>query len=91
MMERVVLLINSFSRKSGVHPAMSPIQILYGNKFKLPLCKIGELMMAYNVKSTNKILEPRSFYALYIGPNDSGTSHQVFKLSTKKVLTTPKY
>ena len=46
--------------------------------------------MAYDVKSTNKTLEPRALYALYIGPNDSGTGHQVFKLSTKKVLTTPK-
>ena len=69
---------------------MSPRKILFGKKFKLLLCKIGELVMAYNVKSTNKTLEPRAFYALYIGPNDSGTDHQVFKLSTKKVLTTPK-
>ena len=27
---------------------------------------------------------------MYIGPNDSGTGHQVFKLATKKLVTTPK-
>ena len=69
---------------------MSLRQILFGKKFKLPLCKISELVMAYDVKSTNKTSEPRAFYALYIGLNDSGTGHQVFKLSMKKVLTTPK-
>ena len=79
MVKRVVVLINLFRRKSGVHPVMSPRQILFRKKFKLPLCKIGKLVMAYNMKSTNKTLEPRAIYALYIGPNDSGTSHQVFK------------
>ena len=27
---------------------------------------------------------------MYIGPNDSGTSHQVFKLSSKRLVTSPK-
>ena len=46
LMRRAVVLINSFRRKSGVHPVMSPRQILFGKKFKTPLCKIGELVMA---------------------------------------------
>ena len=29
---------------------MSPRQILFGKKFKLLLCKIGELVMAYDVE-----------------------------------------
>ena len=62
-----------------------------GSTFKTPLCKIGELVMAYNVKDSNKTLHPRTFYALYIGPNDSGIGHSVFKLSIKQLLTTPKY
>ena len=33
----------------------------------------------------------RPFYTLYIGPNDNGTSHLLFKLSTKQILTTLKY
>ena len=33
---------------------------------------------------------PRAFYALYIGPNDGGTGHSVFKVSTKKLIITPR-
>ena len=78
LMKRVVVLINLFRRKSGVHPVMSPRQILFGKKFKTPLCKIGELVMAYDVTADNKTTTPRAFYALYIGPNDGGTGHHVF-------------
>ena len=80
LMKRVVVLINSFRRKSGVHPVMSPRQILFNKKFKTPLCKIGELVMAYDVTADNKTTTPRAFYALYIVHNDSGTGHQVFKI-----------
>ena len=61
---------------------MSPRQILFGKKFKTPLCKIGELVIAYDVTSSNKTTDLRAFFALYIGPNDSGTGHIVFKLAT---------
>ena len=88
--KRVVVLINLFRRKSGVHPVMSPRQILFGKKFKTPLCKIGKLVMAYDVTANNKTTRPRAFYALYIVPNDSGTGHQVFKLASKRLVTTPK-
>ena len=54
---------------------MSPRQILFGKKFKTPLCKIGELVMAYDVTTDNKTTTPRVFYALYIRPNDGGTGH----------------
>ena len=46
--------------------------------------------MAYNVKTSNKTLHRRSFYVLYIRPNDSSTSHSVFELSMKQLLTTQK-
>ena len=75
MTRLVTILINSFRRKSGVHPVMSPRQLLFGKKFKTPLCKMGELVLAYNVTSNNKTSKPRAFYALYIGPNDAGTGH----------------
>ena len=39
MTKRVTILTNSFRRKSGVHAVMSPRQILFGKKFKTPLCK----------------------------------------------------
>ena len=90
LLKRVVVLINSFRRKSGVYPVMSPRQILFGKKFKTPLCKVGELVIAYDVTANNKTMIPRAFCALYIGPNDSGTGHQVFKLSLKWLVTLPK-
>ena len=40
--------------------------------------------------SSNKTIDPRVFFALYIGPNDSGTGCIVFKLRTKRVVTTQK-
>ena len=46
--------------------------------------------MAYDTTSDNKTTTPRAFYALYIGPNDGGTGHQVFNLSNKEMITTPK-
>ena len=70
---------------------MSPRQILFGKKFKTPLCKIGELVMAYDVPGSNKTPDPRSFFALYIGPNSSVTNHIVFKLPMKQLLTTLKW
>ena len=90
MTRRVTVLINSFRRKSGVHAVMSPRQILFGKKFKTPLCKMGVLVLAYDVKSDNKTHNPRAYHVLYIGPNDVGTGHSVFKLATKKMLVTPR-
>ena len=75
MTKRVTILINLFRRKSGVHPVMSPRQILFRKKFKTPLCKMGELVLAYNVKSNNKTSKPRAFHVLYIGPNNADTGH----------------
>ena len=69
---------------------MSPRQILFSKKFETPLCKIGELVMAYDVTANNKTTIPRAFYALYIRPNNNSTGHQVFKLLSKRLVTTPK-
>ena len=77
MVKQVTVLINSFRRKSRVPPVISPRQILFGKKFKTPLCKIGKPVMAYNVTASNKTTHPRAFFMLHIGPNDSGTGHIV--------------
>ena len=90
MTRRVTVLINSFRRKSGVHAVMSPKHILFGKKFKTLLCKMGELVLAYNVKSDNKISKPRVLHTLYIRHNDVGTGHSVFKLATKKMIVIPR-
>ena len=51
----------------------------------------GELVMAYNNNDSNHKICPRTFYALYIGPNDSGNTHLIFKLSINQILVTMKY
>ena len=51
----------------------------------------GDLVMAYNTNAENSILYSRTFYTLYIGPNNNDTSHLIFRLSTKQILTTMKY
>ena len=90
MVRRVVILINSFAWKLGVHDVMSPRQIIYGKRFHTPLCKIGELVLAYNTEVSNDTGKERAFFALYVGPRDNGTGHEVIKLSTKQRVNTPK-
>ena len=63
MVKRVTVLINLFRRISGVHSAMLPRQFIFGKKFKTTLCKIGELVMAYDLTSNNKTAHPRAFFA----------------------------
>ena len=90
IVNQVTVLINWFNRKSGVHPVMSLRQMLFSKQFKTILCKIGKLVMVYNVTSNNKTGCLRAFYALYIRPSNSGTGHIIFKFSIKSVVTTPK-
>ena len=47
--------------------------------------------MAYDNKVRSNVLYPRTFYALYIGPNNNGASHLIYNLSIEQVLTTLKY
>ena len=58
MITRTVCLINSFARKTLAHKTMSPRRIMYGRGFKPPLCKFGELVMAYESRSSNDTAVP---------------------------------
>ena len=42
------------------------------------------------MKANNKTARPWAFYILHIGPSNNNTSHIIFILSTKNVVTTPK-
>ena len=90
MIKRVTVLIDSFRRKSGVHFVLLPREIIFGKTFKTLLCKMGELVFAYDVQANNKLSRPRAFFTLCIRPNDEGTRHSVFKLSTKKMIIIPR-
>ena len=63
---------------------------MYSKGFKPPLCKFGELVMAYELKSSNDTAVPRAFYALYLYPNENDSGHVVFNLKTKTTKSTQK-
>ena len=61
------------------------------NDWKTTNTHEGGLVMAYNNSARINTLYSRTFYALYIGPNNNSAGYSIFKLSTKQILTTPKY
>ena len=52
---------------------------------------IGELIIAYDNKIGNKILCPRTFYALYVEPNQEDNGHLVYRLDKDQVVVTKNY
>ena len=52
--KRATVLINSFRRKSGVYFVLSPREISFEKKSKTPLCKMGEVVLAYDILSTTR-------------------------------------
>ena len=51
----------------------------------------GELVIAYDNKVGNNTLHPRSFYALYVKPNENGTKHLIYRPSTNQMVFTKDY
>ena len=51
----------------------------------------SELIIAYNNKTRNKILYPRTFYALYVKPNREESGHLVYRLDKDQVVVTKNY
>ena len=49
MIKRATMLINSFRRKSSLHLVMSSRQMIFRKEFKTLLCKISELVLAYDI------------------------------------------
>ena len=47
--------------------------------------------MSYNNKNRNNKIRSRTFYALYIGPNNNDDGQLIFKLPTKQILVAMKY
>ena len=86
MASRATTLINSFNRKGNVHPVLSPREIVTGRRFITPICHFGDLVMAYNTKASNDTGTQRAVYSLYIRPNDAGTAHYVYNMTTKRVI-----
>ena len=64
MITRTVALINSFAQRTLAHKTMSPRRIMYGRGFKTPLCKFGELVMAYMNQSHQTTLTCLELFTL---------------------------
>ena len=75
-------MINSITRKGGVHPVMSPRQIVTGVRMKLPPYPPGSFLYGIPGKTTNSIDNMRGFTALYLRPNDEGGGHFVYNIDT---------
>ena len=67
-----VKMINSIRRKGGVHPVMSPRQVVTGRRMVLPPFPPGSCVYAVKGGTTNSIDKMRTFVALYLRPNDEG-------------------
>lgn len=84
------MLINSIFRKGGVHDAMLARELITGKRLQIPLCRVGEFVVAHNYTSNN-VEKSWGFDAFYLGPNDNGTSHFVFNIATKQAVSVPRY
>ena len=73
-----VKMINLIRRKEGVHPAMSPRQIVTGRKMVLPLYPPGSCVYAVKGGTTNSIDNMRTFATLYLRLNNEGGGHVVY-------------
>ena len=51
----------------------------------------GELVITYNNNTENNTLRQRIFYVLYIGPNNDGNGHLIYKLYIDQILVTMNY
>ena len=77
-----VKMINSIRRKGGVHPVMSPRQIVTSRKMVLPSYLPGVYVYAIKGGTTNSIDNMRTFAALYLHPNNEGEGHFVYNIAT---------
>ena len=83
MVKEVTKLVNSLPKKGGVHAVQSPRMIISGVQLQLPTTKCGQYVQGH-VGGPNDTDIKRTIDSLYIGRNDNGSGHWVFKLDTKE-------
>ena len=83
MVKEVTKLVNSLPKKGGVHSIQSPRMIITGVGLHVPTTKCGQYVQGH-VGGTNDTEVERTVDSLYIGANDNGSGHWVFKLDTKE-------
>jgi hypothetical protein len=86
MVHRVTSLINSLPKQNGIHLILSPREIITGKKFRCPSIRIGQYVQGHTGGNNDTGLE-RSIDSLYLGRADNGSGHEVYKLSTKQLVS----
>ena len=77
-----VKIINLIRRKGGVHPVMSPRQIITGRRMVLPPYPPESCVYAVKGNTIKSIDKTRTFIALYLRPNDEGGGHFIYNINT---------
>jgi hypothetical protein len=86
MVHRITSLINSLPKQNGIHSILSPREIVTGKKFRCPSIRIGQYVQGHT-GGTNDTGKERSIDSLYLGRADNGSGHEVYKLSTKQLVS----
>jgi hypothetical protein len=82
----IVPLMNAVTRKGGVHPTMSPREIVTGKKLVIPPFVPGTFVYRVPGGSSSGTDKFRSFEALYLRPNGGGGGHFVYNINTNKEI-----
>ena len=76
------IMTNSIWRNGGIHPVMSPRQIVTGRRLSTPPYPPGSFVYAVPENTTNSIDKMRTFDSLYLRPNEEGGGHFVYNINT---------
>ena len=86
LVKEVTKMVNSLPRKGGVHAIQSPRMLVAGIRLHTPTTKCGQYVQGH-VGGPNNIHVERTIDSLYIGRNNNGSGHWVFKLNTKEQVS----
>ena len=86
MVKEVTKMVKSLPRKGGVHAVQLPRMLVMGIGLHIPTTKCGQYVQGY-VRGPNNTDVERTIDSLYIGKNDNGNDHWVFKLDTKEQVS----
>ena len=86
MVKEVTKMVNSPTRKGGIYAVQSPRMLVTGISLHMPTTKCEQYIQGH-VGGPNNTDVKRTIDLLYIGRNDNGSGHWVFKLNTKEQVS----
>ena len=78
---QTVSLMNSLPKRGGIHPTLSPREIITGKKVRVPRHKISDYVQGY-LSSGMNTTKDWTINALYLGPSEDSDERNVFALCT---------